>query len=236
MNDHSKSFLWTRNPREVQVLSACREDEGGERRVRSPREVHAGQTIRELAHCRTGNGQVTINKSGSVVSADRRQTDTGLERGPRARRPVRFYFVREDRRTYIQLGWAASDAFSRSSRSQGSNRGHMTLQSSVNIARDPVSLHRIVGACACGSLALVLYSLLSVAGPLTLPHWSAAGPSPSLSHREISLHADPRPAQPLHHYSTTDTVSSPSTARLSPYSGRGIRQPGESSEISITLL
>lgn len=169
------------------------------------------------------------------MSADRRQTDTGLERGPRARRPVRFYFVREDRRTYIQLGWAASDAFSRSSRSQGSNRGHMTLQSSVNIARDPVSLHRIVGACACGSLALVLYSLLSVAGPLTLPHWSAAGPSPSLSHREISLHAVPRPAPPLHHYSTTDTVSSPSTAWLSPYNGRGIRQSSESSEIPNTL-
>lgn len=141
------------------------------------------------------------NKQKWQRSADRRQTDTGLERGPRARRPVRFYFVREDRRTYIQLGWAASDAFSRSSRSQGSNRGHMTLQSSANIARDPVSLHRIVGACACGSLALVLYSYspLSVAGPLTLPqpHWSAAGPSPSLSHREISLHADPRAAAPL---------------------------------------
>lgn len=134
------------------------------------------------------------------MSADRRQTDTGLERGPRARRPVRFYFVREDGRTYIQLGWAASDAFSRSSRSQGSNRGHMTLQSSVNIARDPVSLHRTVGACACGSLALVLYSLLSVAGPLTLPHRSAAGPSPSLSHREISL-PPRRPA--ARHYTTT---------------------------------
>lgn len=134
------------------------------------------------------------------MSADRRQTDTGLERGPRARRPVRFYFVREDGRTYIQLGWAASDAFSRSSRSQGSNRGHMTLQSSVNIARDPVSLHRTVGACACGSLALVLYSLLSVAGPLTLPHRSAAGPSPSLSHREISLHSTPTSTTPLLHY------------------------------------
>lgn len=102
------------------------------------------------------------------------------------------------------MGWAASDAFSRSSRSQGSNRGHMTLQSSVNIARDPVSLHRTVGACACGSLALVLYSLLSVAGPLTLPHRSAAGPSPSLSHREISL-PPRRPAArsvttPLLHY------------------------------------
>lgn len=129
-------------------------------------------------------------------------------------------FVREDRRTYIQLGWAASDAFSRSSRSQGSNRGHMTLQSSANIARDPVSLHRIVGACACGSLALVLYSPLSVAGPLTLPqpHWSAAGPSPSLSH-----HADPRAAStttttplqiPFRHLRQLDSPHTPATLRI----------------------
>lgn len=135
-------------------------------------------------------------------TADRRQTDTGLERGPRARRPVRFYFVREDRRTYIQLGWAASDAFSRSSRSQGSNRGHMTLQSSANIARDPVSLHRIVGACACGSLALVLYSSLSVAGPLTLPlchsHTGAPPAPPPPSHTAGSPSTPTR--GPLHHY------------------------------------
>lgn len=138
------------------------------RRVRCPREV--GYTILSAsllpAQCRTGNGQVTINKSGSVVSAECGQTSDGHRFGAGAESAspsassLLFRERREDRRTYIQLGWAASDAFSRSSRSQGSNRGHMTLQSSVNIARDPVSLHRIVGACACGSLALVLYSPL----------------------------------------------------------------------------
>lgn len=137
------------------------------------------------------------------MSADGRQTDTGLERGPRARRPVRFYFVREDRRTYIQLGWAASDAFSRSSRSQGSNRGHMTLQSSANIARDPVSLHRIVGACACGSLALVLYSPLSVAGPLTLPQ-SHTGAPPAPPPPAPTARSPSTPTRwPLRHYTTT---------------------------------
>lgn len=205
--------------------------------------TESARGIRRTNHlraCTVQNWEWPGNNKQKWQRSECGQTSDGhrFGAGPRTRRPVRFYFVREDRRTYIQLGWAASDAFSRSSRSQGSNRGHMTLQSSVNIARDPVSLHRIVGACACGSLALVLYSPLSVAGPLTLPHWSAAPPAPPPPSRTARSPSTPTRGQlqTLHHYSTTDTVSSPSTARLSPYNGRGIRQPGESSEIANTLL
>lgn len=167
-------------------------------------------SICEPAQCSVQNWEWPGNNKQKWQRSDCGQTSTsdghrfgaGAESASPSASSLLFRERREDRRTYIQLGWEASDAFSRSSRSQGSNRGHMTLQSSVNIARDPVSLHRIVGACACGSLAVVLYSLLSVAGPLTLPHWSAAGPSPT--HPSPTARSPSTPTRgPLRHYTTT---------------------------------
>lgn len=148
VKDHSKSFLWTRNPSSISMSgrrgwwATSRESARGIRRTN------------HLRACTVQNWEWPGNNKQKWQRSECGQTSDGhrFGAGPESASASSLLFRerRYSRRTYIQLGWAASDAFSRSSRSQGSNRGHMTLQSSVNIARDPVSLHRIVGACACG--------------------------------------------------------------------------------------